>query len=283
MFSDYGMPVTFYNDQYDLLISQDYLFARKISPEAMSLKARLGALWASDRVDFAVSKEGTKLHAFLTGQGRIGRRYGTRFWERESTLGQDRDLFLLVSKKWHVAKRLLRAATDLTGIRGLEYLFDEESCAVPHIGGIERTVEKRNRHRRALLRMLFDYYRTDQLMICLDPANIDLMRDFMTDRTNARILEVQCTFDDQYLVGHARRVGLATEGTPSEVISRMLPTLRHQFDDESTRIREEEFARHWRLRQDRSTADNASVLSEFFNLDPESGLRLAETPYLFAD
>ena len=28
MFSDYGMPVTFYNDQYDLLIGQDYLFAR---------------------------------------------------------------------------------------------------------------------------------------------------------------------------------------------------------------------------------------------------------------
>jgi hypothetical protein len=30
------------------------------------------------------------------------------------------------------------------------------------------------------MRMLFDYYDTDRLMICLDPANIDLMRDFMT-------------------------------------------------------------------------------------------------------
>ena len=35
MFTDYGMPVTFYNDHYDLLLSQDYLFARKISPEAL--------------------------------------------------------------------------------------------------------------------------------------------------------------------------------------------------------------------------------------------------------
>jgi hypothetical protein len=50
MFSDYGMPVTFYNDQYDLLISQDYLFARKISPEARVLKERLGALWAGARI-----------------------------------------------------------------------------------------------------------------------------------------------------------------------------------------------------------------------------------------
>ncbi len=32
MFTDYGMPVTFYNDHYDLLLSQDYLFARKIRP-----------------------------------------------------------------------------------------------------------------------------------------------------------------------------------------------------------------------------------------------------------
>jgi hypothetical protein len=42
MFSDYGMPVTFYNDHYDLLLGQDYLFARKISPEAHELKRRLG-------------------------------------------------------------------------------------------------------------------------------------------------------------------------------------------------------------------------------------------------
>jgi hypothetical protein len=42
MFTDYGMPVTFYNDHYDLLlISQDYLFARKISPEARVLEEKL--------------------------------------------------------------------------------------------------------------------------------------------------------------------------------------------------------------------------------------------------
>ncbi len=51
MFSDYGMPVTFYNDHYDLLLGQDYLFARKISPEATDLKARLGQLYAAHDVD----------------------------------------------------------------------------------------------------------------------------------------------------------------------------------------------------------------------------------------
>lgn len=283
MFSDYGMPVTFYNDQYDLLISQDYLFARKISPEAALLKDRLGVLWQSGRIDFATSQEGEKLHAFLTGRGRIGKRYGTRFWERESTLGPDRNLYMLVCKKWHVAKRLMHAASDRLDIRGVEYLFDEASCAVPHLGGIERTLEKRNRHRRALMRMLFDYYDTDRLMICLDPGNIGLMQDFMSDRANARILELQCVFDDQYLVGHAHRVGLATAETPGEVIDRMLPTLRHEFADESIRIREAEFPRHWRVRQDRPPAENAAALADFFDIPPDHGQVLAQTPFLFAD
>ena len=283
MFSDYGMPVTFYNDQYDLLVSQDFLFARKISPEATALKDRLGALWASDRREFTASGEGERLHAFLTGRGRIGKRYGTRFWERESTLGTDRDLYMIVCKKWHVAKRLLHAAAQRLDMRGVEYLFDEADCPLPHLGGIERTMEKRNRHRRALIRMLYDYYGTDRLMICLDPGNIDLMRDFMSDRADARILEVQCTFDDQYLVGHAQRVGLASQDTPDEVVAGMMPTLRHQFEDESTRIRDAEFPRHWRLRQDRGATDNAGVLAEYFGIDFETADALAQTPHLFAD
>jgi hypothetical protein len=72
MFSDYGMPVTFYNDQYDLLLSQDYLFARKISPEARVLEEAAGRALASPRTDFTVSQEGPKLYEFLTGRGRSG-------------------------------------------------------------------------------------------------------------------------------------------------------------------------------------------------------------------
>jgi len=61
MFTDYGMPVTFYNDHYDLLLSQDFLFARKVSPDATELKERLGDLYASERVDFQTSNEGRTL------------------------------------------------------------------------------------------------------------------------------------------------------------------------------------------------------------------------------
>lgn len=283
MFSDYGMPVTFYNDHYDLLISQDHLFARKISPEATRLKGRLSDLWQSDRLDFASSQEGERLHAFLTGRGRIGKRFGTRFWERESTLGPDRDLYMVVCKKWHVAKRLVHAISERLDIRAVDYLFDEATCKLPPLGGIERTLEKRNRHRRALLRLLYDYHGTERMVICLDPANIDLMADFVTDRANTRILEVQCAFDDAYLVGHARRVGLAAAGTPPEVLAQMLPPLRHAFSDESVRIRDADFTNHWRLREENSVDANAEIFADLFRIGPEDARALADTPYLFDD
>lgn len=283
MFSDYGMPVTFYNDHFDLLVSQNFLFARKISRDAQSLRARLEGLWSSERKDFGTSSEGVRLYQFLAERGRIGRRFGQRFWERESTLGSDRELYLIVCKKWHVAKRLLHAVEERLELPGIACLFDEASCPLPHLGGIERTLEKRNRHRRALMRMLFDYHCTDRLVVCLDPANIELMRDFMSDQANARILELQCEFDDQYLVGHANRVGLATQDTPSEVIDGILPTLRHEFAYESIRIREAAFSHHWRLREDRDVDTNTNVLADFFGVDAEAARSLAETPYLFAD
>ena len=44
VFSEYGLPATFYNDHYDFLVGQDYLFARKISSEAKQLKDKLNTL-----------------------------------------------------------------------------------------------------------------------------------------------------------------------------------------------------------------------------------------------
>ena len=283
MFTDYGMPVTLYNDHYDLLLSQDFLFARKISPESAELKERLGQLWASDRREFAISGEGRTLYKFLAGRGRIGRRFAPRFWESESTLGQERELLMVVCKKWHVAKRLLETAKRVTRTRGLEYMFDEASCEIPHLGGLERTLEKRNRHRRAVMRLLFDFYGVDRLIICLDPNNVDLMRDFMNDQSSARILEIQCTFTDDYLIGHAQRVGLAHDGTPDGVVEHLLPTLRHEFDYEATRIREAGFSNHWRVREDRSSDENAVAIAEFFGCDMDAAREIAETPHLYSD
>ena len=57
VFSDYGMPATFYNDHYDFLVSQDYLFARKISGGATHLREALGKLYASTQTDFQINTD----------------------------------------------------------------------------------------------------------------------------------------------------------------------------------------------------------------------------------
>ena len=283
MFTDYGMPVTFYNDHFDLLVGQDHLFARKISPEAETLRRRLDALFVARGATFKISDEGRNLYRFLTGRGRVGRRFAPRFWEREATLGRDRELLVVTCKKWHVAKRLLEHVRKVCDIPALEYIFDEDSAPMPDLGGIETGCAKRARHRRALLRMLFDRHGTDRMIICLDPANLDLLRDFASDSCRTRILDIRCSFSDDYLLGHARRVGLAGALTGTEVLDRLLPAIRDDFAHEADRISDAGLAEVHRLDDSASTAANARALARFLSLDEPSAQQVAEAPHLFAD
>lgn len=283
MFTDYGMPVAFYNDNYDLLLSQDYLFARKISPDAKDLKERLGKLYAATGHRFEISNEGRSLFQFLTGRGRIGRRFAPRFWETESSLGRERTLMMVTCKKWHVAKRLVERVRQVTNVPGLDYLFNEASTPLPDLGGIQSTLEKRTRHRRALMRMLFDYWETNQLIVCIDPANVDLMQDFYNDKAKVRLLEIECEFSDEYLIGHAMRVGLASRQSSQNTIDRLLPTIRNDVKFEGDRIRDAGFPNLLRVRQANSIDENTVPLAEFLDIPIEKAREIAATEYLFVD
>ncbi|MDH5529783.1 MAG: beta-1,6-N-acetylglucosaminyltransferase [Paracoccaceae bacterium] len=283
IFSDYGMPVSFYNDHYDLLLSQDFLFARKISVDATELKRRLGDLFASEGVAFQISDEGRSLYKFLTGRGREGRRFAPRFWETEASLGRERQLMILICKKWHVAKRLVERLRRITNFPAIEYLFDEEGTELPDLGGIQTTLEKRTRHRRALMRMLFDYNDTNQLLICLDPKNIDLMQDFCSDRSVTKLLEIECEFTDDYLIGHAKRVGLAGEHTSPETLDRLLPTIRYDLRYESDRMRDANFEHVFRIRETATPEENAVSLAAFLSVAPDVARDLAATEHLYSD
>ena len=283
MFSDYGMPVTLYNDHYDLLLAQDFLFARKISAEATELKTRLGTLYTETGRTFDVSNEGPRLFTFLTGRGRIGERFAPRFWEKDATIGRERALMIVTCKKWHVAKRLLDRVGSVSNLPAIEYLFDEEATPLPDLGGIQATLAKRTRHRRALMRMLFDYYGTDSLMICLDPGNLELFRDFYNDRSETRLLEIECLYSEDYLQGHARRVGLASDSTPKDAFRTLLPTIRNDMAHESELIRDQNFPEFYRIREKSTPEENAGPLSKFLGIDREKALDIAVTDYLFID
>ena len=283
MFTDYGMPVTFHNDHYDLLLSQDFLFARKVSPDALALKERLGDLYASERMDFQTSNEGRTLFRFLTGRGRIGRRFAPRFWERQTSLGRDRELLVIACKKWHVAKRLLQRITDKTDIRGTEYLFDEGSANLPDLGGIETTLEKRTRHRRALMRLLYDHYETNRMVICLDPSNLELLQDLFADSSTTKLIEIECKFGDDYLLGHAKRVGLAGEMTPQDTIDRLLPTVRHNFVFESDQIRDAEFPNYFKISEYEDRDTNVAALTAFLEVAEDRARDILDIEYLYTD
>lgn len=283
MFTDYGLPVTFHNDHYEMLLGQDCLFARKISPEAQDLSRRLATLFHDRDATFHISNEGRCLFDFVTLRGREGRRFASRFWDTGSTLGRDRVLMIVVCKKWHVAKRLLTRVRQVTGLPALGYLFSEQDAGMPDLGGIETSLGKRTRHRRALMRMLFDHYGTDQLMICLDPSNIALLQDFCCDRSITRILEIQCRFSDEDLAAHAMRLGLAGQQARPEALARLFPTLRGDLMQESDRLRDAAFDTHIILRETDDRARDAGVLARFLDLGPQKAQDIAQIDHLFTD
>ena len=192
-------------------------------------------------------------------------------------------MLIVVCKKWHVAKRLLDRIRQATNVPVVEYLFNEEDTPLPDLGGIQTSLEKRTRHRRALTRMLFDYFETDRMIICMDPSNIELMQDFAADRSTTRILEVECTFTDTYLEGHAMRVGLAGENTAPETFARLLPTIRNDMVFESDRIRDAEFEHFGRMREGADSAENARALAGFLSVTQSTALDIAQSDHLFSD
>lgn len=283
MFTDYGMPVTFYNDHYDMLLRQDYLFARKISPEAQELRAKLGKVWQAEGISFAISNEGPRLFRFLTDRGRVGRRFAPRFWETDGSLGRQNTICMVVAKKWHIAKRLNARIRALTGIPAVDYLFNELDAHLPDLGGIASSLSKRERHRRALIRLLFDEVESQQLVMCIDPSALPLIGDFSGDRAETRILFIDSRFDDDYLRGHMKRIGLASDSMPEDVVQRLVPVVLGDLDHEAERLRDMDFANFHVISEAAGVALNAAAIARFLDVPDEIAHDLAATPHLFSD
>ncbi|MDO5529339.1 MAG: DUF5928 domain-containing protein [Paracoccus sp. (in: a-proteobacteria)] len=283
IFTDYGMPVVFCDDHYDMLLGQDYLFARKVSAEAIEMREKMGALWRAEGQHFPISGEGKSLFRFLTGRGRIGRRFAPRFWETESRLGRDNELLIVITKKWHVAKRLTAAIRTHTDIPAVDFLFNETEANLPDMGGVEKTVQKRERHRRALIRMLFTEFGSTQLVLCVDPSALALLHDLTGDNARARMLFIEAGFDDDYIRGHIARVGLAGEATAEDVVTRLLPVVRADLDHEAERLRDSGFEHLSEISPGAPEARNIARLAAFLEVPEEIAASIIRTPYLFDD
>ena len=121
------------------------------------------------------------------------------------------------------------------------------------------------------------------MLICPGPSAIEWMQDLYTDKAVTKLLEIECEFTDDYLIGHAKRMGLASDTTPKETLARLLPTIRNDVKFESDRIRDAEFANLYRMRQRASVDENAVTLAEFLSIPLEKAQSIAATEYLYAD
>ena len=133
------------------------------------------------------------------------------------------------------------------------------------------------------MRLLFDHFESDRMVICLDTANIELMEDFFSDRSMTRLLEIECTFNDDYLAGHARRIGLAGPETSDETMARLLPTIHHDMIYQRDAIRDAKFPHTFRMSDRASDDQNATALAGFLGVNIEVAQTLAQTPHLFVD
>jgi hypothetical protein len=131
--------------------------------------------------------------------------------------------------------------------------------------------------------MLFDFWQTDRLIFCIDPSNTDLMLDFYKDRAEVRLLEIECEFSDEYLIGHASRIGLVGAATPSETLNRLLPTIRYELRFESEQLRDMDFERFARIRQRATVDENTLPLAEFLDIPVDKAREIVSTGYLFVD
>lgn len=257
-FSDYGLPLVFHDDHYDLIRTQTHLFARKVSENALTLRDQLRDLYSQGFDHMVTADTAGALYGYVTQRGRVGRRYSERFWERGGQIGRGAEMLVVVCKKYHVGKRFMKAAQRVGGPPGHGYVFDEDAGVLPALGGIETSRPKRGRHRRAVLRMLLEYHETDRLMICIDPSNLDAVRDIRDDPCGLRVMELRTDIDDEYLLGHAKRAGLLPEEAQLSDCRPLIQTLDQQFRDDSNALRDLGLTHFYAL----STTDSADLAGE---------------------
>ena len=165
----------------------------------------------------------------------------------------------------------------------MEYIFNETYENIPAFGGILLSEEKKSRHRRSLVWMLFEYYKTDRSLLCLDPGDFDVLQDFCSDIALTRVLEIVCLMDDDYILGHAKRVNLISNTTSADAISALLPSIQNELYHQSERITDAGFDNFFRITEEGNLKKDSVQIKAFCELDEETAKAIMEQDWLFVD
>ena len=150
----------------------------------------------------------------------------------------------MICQKWPVAQRLISRVNARTDINALAYLFNDDTVILPNLGGIQASPSQRNRHRKALLRLVFDSNNDGRLLIFLDPADLYFIKNFCAGSPSARLLEIDSDLTDHRLTNHAIALGLITSQSSQAAIRRLLTSLRDKVLLDQAQLNEASFDTH---------------------------------------
>lgn len=309
IFSPYGAAISFYNDHYDFLRKQHSLFARKISPYAYELREKLIHDYLSDTIGASSSIKAQKpnpetpsepftnvsknLFTFISRRGHDGRRFAPRFWEKGSQIGAKRQLMVICSKNHASAKRLADHIGTATAIPTVHFLFDEETTSLPDIGGAASSLKKRLNHPQALLRLLYDYWLSDKLVICLDPKQVTILSNLLNDPAIVRVLELTLPVSDTDLIFSAQHFGLLNPVEPPEVsyknlqLPQVISALRYEAASAHQQLGA--FEKHpayakdifYKIDQNTTRYESNVTLARFLNVPADVAFKIIETDFFF--
>ena len=266
VFTDYGMPVTFYRDHWEMIKREPRFFARKVTEHDESLRADMLAHYNSGEMADAGPEMVHGYYHYLAGRGRDGRRNPVRFWQRSSTLDDGKEVLVIACKKWHIGERLSRAIHRITGMETLGYVFDQDEPLNMDLGNLEVGKDKRGRHRRAFISLLFDIRGTEKLALCIDPSRDDVVRDIADTDARMRVLLIETEFSETEYLDHAERVGLLAPGVLEEQRRAVIDALKIEFSEESGRLRKVDTGRMDLLSDDQNRVEMAASIARFLRV-----------------
>ena len=276
IFSDYGKPVVFHVDHFDYLRAEDRPFARKLSTDAAGLRKRLLDTFRARDCDTPEGGGGGQLYWYLAGRGRQGQRYAPRFWERGAIPHRDAELMIVVSKLWHVGRAIEEAAARAAGLTRLGYLFDEDRDLDMALGGLERGLSKRGRHRRALLDLILEITGERRLILALDPSRADAAADLAEIVGHVRLLLVERPICDEHVRSHAERAGLLAPTSGAFEREEVTLALVREFAGETEHLRHAFRGRLWLNRLDRPREENVAELAHFLRIPRDAAAPVAD-------
>lgn len=266
VFTDYGMPVTFYADHLNMIRKEPRFFARKITEHDADMRqAMLDHYVDGDDKDVGAEMVGS-YYLYLSNRGRQGRRLAPRFWEKSATLDDGKEVLVIACKKWHIGEHMSRVVHRVTGMETLGYVFDQDQPLDMELGNLEVGKEKRGRHRRAFLSLLFDVRNTSKLALCIDPARDDVVRDIADTDCRMRVLLIETGFSREEYVDHAERVGLMSRHAGEEQRNTLVEALTNEFSEESGRLRKVDTGRMDRLAADQNRVEMAASVARFLRV-----------------